>query len=395
MAQIFTDAEQKSVAICEICGQEGGMTKRIAVEWQVLLEEDAWDDDEAVVPSPPTQTIRPVKRSLREAAGLMALLLALVGYGLWSSGSVLAAQAGDGDSHRPALSADRLAGQSRQVILTEHLRIYAAGADVATVQADAAALEAAYVGTFAAVGAPLLHGGGAPDGRFVVVVAGDSLGEWDTARGTVYLPSPALQSAAGGWSDGALLRQSWAIALAERAAREAGIVHDVPVGWQPLLGGLRLRLLRRAGGPLAAGVDEIVAWRYGEAGAALPSESRVRICDAFALWQRTPLDFGLPVACGPADAADLPLSPPPRTLSALGLPEAGWSIERETEGSLHSPADSARSLALALLIEQTVEVYGPDSLPRLLAAPAEYDSWETLFPAVYGESVAYFVLRIP
>lgn len=370
------------------------MTKRIAVEWQVLLDEDAWDDDEAVVPPPPTQAIRPVKRSLREAAGLMALLLALVGYGLWSSASVLAAQAGHANSLRPALSADRLAAASRQVILTEHLRIYAAGVDVATVQAGAAALEALYAETFAAVGAPLLHGKGAPDGRFIVLVAGDALGEWDATRGTVGLPSPALQSApAGKWSDGALLRQSWAIALAERATREAGAVHEVPVGWQPLLGGLRLWLLWRAGGPLSEGREEIIAWRYDEADAVLSDASRSRICETFALWQRTPLHYGLPVACGPADDAALPLSPPPRTLSDLGLPEAGWSIERETDGSFHSPGDSARSLALALLIAQAVEVYGPESLPRLLAALGEYASWETLVPAVYGESIAYFVLR--
>lgn len=370
------------------------MTKRIAVEWQVLLEEDAWDDDEAVVPPPPTQTIRPVKRSVREAAGLMALLLALVGYGLWSSASVLAAQAGDANSLRPALSADRLAAASRQVILTEHLRIYAAGVDVATVQASAAALEGLYAETFAAMGAPLVHGADAPDGRFVVVVAGDTLGEWDGARGAVSLPSPALQSAgAGRWSNGDLLRQSWAIALAERAAREAGAIHDVPEGWQPLLGGLRLWLLWRAGGPLAEGREEIVAWRYGPTGAPLPDESRTRICQDFALWQRTPLHYGLAVSCGPANAAGLVLAAPPRSLSALGLPEAVWSIERETEGTFRSTGDGARSLALALLIQQTVEVYGPESLPRLLAALAEHDSWETLIPAVYGESIAYFVMR--
>lgn len=369
------------------------MAAQIDVKWHVLLDENLWDSaNPAFPPARKGVAVRGDRHSLREKAGLLALLLALLAYGLWNSLAALAAQAESAQTFFPQLSADRLAAASRQVVLTEHLRIYAAGVDVATAQAQAAALERLYAETFAAVGVPLTHGSDAPDGRFVLSVAGNSLGAWDAAGGAVRLPSPARQSsAAGRWSDSALLRQSWAIALAEQAAREAGAVHDVPAGWQPLLGGLRLWMLWNAGGPLAESRAAIVEWLYGGGGQSqMAAADAAQICAAFALWQQSPLHYGIPLACGSADDAAIPPLAPPAALADLHLPEGVWDSVAEEKDGGPSVKVRARTVALALLIEYAVESYGRETLATFLAALGEHKSWETLIPAVYGVTAGEF-----
>ncbi|MBI3960510.1 MAG: hypothetical protein HY328_16995 [Chloroflexi bacterium] len=360
------------------------MTTRIAVEWQVLLDEDGWDGE---VTLPPLASTRPARshRAFVEIGGLLCLLLALAGYALWNTGRVSAAHSA-AVSYYAAASADRLALHRGQIVTSEHLRIRALGADVAVVAALAEELDALYVETFAAVGVPPIHGTGAPDGRLSVLVQGTDGIKWDSARGQVTLPSPALLSAPGGWKESDLLRQSWVIALMDQAVYEAGIVHDVPAGWQPMLGGLRLWLLWQAGGPLAESREEIVRWRYGAAGTAVPGDSLTSICQTFSVWHLSPLDYSVPLACGPADRSGLPLSKAPDTLAGLGLPEAVWSNESEQDQPSGQSSSADRSVALALLIDYAAERYGVETLPALLAGLARYDSWETLIPAVYGVS---------
>ncbi len=367
------------------------MKKQIAVEWQILLDENEWDFSEPALPPGPTESVPSRARySFREVAGLLSVLLVLAGYGLWSSGSVLAAQAGETHSLHPALSADRLAGAGRQVILTEHLRIGASGADVALVAALAEELEALYVDTLAAVGVPPSHGAGAPDGRLSVLVQGTDAINWDTGRGQVTLPSPALLPRPGQWQQADLLRQSWVVALVDQAVYEAGVVHDIPAGWQPLLGGLRLWLLWDAGGPLAESREEIVRWRHSRAGAAVPGDFLTSICRTFSVWHLSPLDYSLPLACGPADRSGLRLSPAADTFAGLGLPEAVWSSEKEENQPSGPQRSNARAVALALLIDYATDTYGQEALPVLLTGLTRHDGWAALIPAVYGVSAEAF-----
>jgi hypothetical protein len=307
------------------------MAAQISVEWQVLLEDDAWNRDEAL-PQPREATVASkagAGHSLAALAGTLCLLLMLAGYALWNTGQAMAVHPSTASIGQAALSADRLAAKRGRSLNTEHLRINARGSDVAAVVAMAEELDAFYVNIFAAVGVQPTHGTGAQDGRFVVFVQGTETSGWHAGNSSATLPSPSLLPAPTGMADRALLRQSWAIALADQAAYEAGVAHRVPVGWRPLLGGLRLWLLWDAGGPLAESREEIVRWRYAVDEESASPDELAQICQTFALWHLTPLGYSLPLACGPAERSGLVLSTAPDTLAELGLPEDGWSSEME------------------------------------------------------------------
>ena len=198
------------------------------------------------------------------------------------------------------------------------------------------------------------------------------------------------------------MRQSWVIALADQAIYEAGVMHEVPVSWQPLLGGLRLWLLWQADGPLTESRKNIIRWRFGNEDTSFPMEGPPHICQTFAIWRLSPLNYSLPLACGPADSSNLRLSSAPTTLIELGLPEAVWGIEDDQTQLFGSHNSNAGPVALALLIEYAVERYGEETLPVLLTTLDKHNSWETLIPAVYEvetgefeagwrESIAYFI----
>ena len=48
------------------------------------------------------------------------------------------------------------------------------------------------------------------------------------------------------------------------------------------------------------------------------------------------------------------------------------------------------SIALATVIEYAAATYGPETIPRLLAAASEHTSWQTLIPAVFAMPAADF-----
>jgi hypothetical protein len=49
-----------------------------------------------------------------------------------------------------------------------------------------------------------------------------------------------------------------------------------------------------------------------------------------------------------------------------------------------------QTVALATLVEYAVATYGRERLPTLVAGLGQYESWETLIPAVYGVSPVEF-----
>jgi len=134
------------------------MAAPIAVEWQVLLEDEAWAEGETVL-FPLTRVPFPARsgRSPKEITGVFCLLLMLIGYALWNSRQVMATQA---NATAPALAAASSSG----TLLTEHLRISARGPDVAMVAAISEELDALYTQIFSAVGVQPTHGADAPDG---------------------------------------------------------------------------------------------------------------------------------------------------------------------------------------------------------------------------------------
>lgn len=358
------------------------------VQWQVLLDDDAWEDL-----SPPDASVAdfgphvPARRSPRAWRGLLLslLLLPVVLLIVWSAETSRPARASAFHT-APAGSADRLAAQSRAVILTEHLRIYATGADVATVQANADALEALYREIYAAFGLAVEAESGAPDGRLSLHLARENEVAWQRAGGGVALPSPAYLGENGAWDAAHLLRQGWTLALIRRAIWPAGDRHRVPAGWLPLLHGAQLWLLWDSGGPLAQGKEEIVAWLYAEDGRPLADGVAQEMCRVYRLWGRSPLDLSIPIGCPPGHQAIFFALPIPHKLSAFGLPED----ENDPEAYSRLWTGQAQNVALALLIQYAAEQYGRQTIPSLLAALKDHTSWQTLIPAVFGVSPAEF-----
>ncbi|MBI3959862.1 MAG: hypothetical protein HY328_13710 [Chloroflexi bacterium] len=331
-------------------------------------------------------------RFLLQWGGLLCLFLLVVGYTLWDS-----AAAGSPESLPPrtlpiaaARSADALAAQSRDTTLTEHLRIYTSGPDVAVVAAGAQEMESVDEAIHAALGLPPNRAVGAPDGRLFVIVQGQQRAQWDGAAGRVFLPSPERLANSTPETQATLLRQSWAIALGEQAVLEAGAHHRLPYRWLPFLSGLRLWLLWDGGGPLTVGKERIVAWLAQPERKGLSLEDVVDICRAFAFWRLSPLDYAIPVGCDQSGYFMPSPVPLPTQLSAL----APIYPPKDSLDDQYTPAQTIESkayaIALALLIQYAAERYGRQTLPVLLAALQEHDGWDTLIPAVYGVSAQEF-----
>jgi hypothetical protein len=50
----------------------------------------------------------------------------------------------------------------------------------------------------------------------------------------------------------------------------------------------------------------------------------------------------------------------------------------------------AQTVALAMLVEYAAATYGRERLPALVTGLGQYESWETLIPAVFDVSTAEF-----
>lgn len=364
------------------------MAGKSRLDWQVLLSDEAWAEvPEAPAPSGDAVGERahgPRAHAWRGIVLPLLLLLVVVAF-VWDGGNGGRATA-FGVRAVPALSADRLAARTRGVILTEHLHIHAAGADLATVQANAEALEAMYADLYAALGLAVEADPGAPDGRLQVVLGAENAVVWHRVGGRVALPSPGYLAAGETWDASDLLRQGWQVALLDGAVWDAGAVHAIPEGWLPVLHGLRLWLLWDAGGPLAEGRQEIVAWLSTKEPDRLPESAAMELCRRYGLWGRSPLDYSIPVGCTPVYNAVPFTLPVEIRLYPLGLPESPG----DPESLSRIWVNQARNLSLALFIQYAADNYGRQSIPDLLAALKEHNSWRTLIPAVFAVSVEEF-----
>ena len=66
---------------------------------------------------------------------------------------------------------------------------------------------------------------------------------------------------------------------------------------------------------------------------------------------------------------------------------AGASSRARSVAWLHQ---AGRRVALATLVEYVVATYGRERLPALVAGLGQYESWDTLLPAVFGVSATEF-----
>jgi hypothetical protein len=373
------------------------MAKSPAVSWHVLLEDEDWDTAEEVhaVPTdrpPVLPPSHPTRKRALQTIGLLFVLLFLSGYGFWESAQALQHPAGPTVSQPPPISADLLAAQARRILLTEHLRFDASGGDIAIVATALAEMEANYLDVFAAVGLFPTHGEDAPDGRLLVALRGMGAPVWGRAAGRVTLPSPTDLAAPAGTNRQELLRQAWQLALIDEVSRDVAEAYEIPPGWLPLLGGLRLWLLREGGGPVGVAWDEVTARLYGAGGRHLTPNDIAELCDQYAAWNLAPIDLSIPLNCNAAVDGGAYLISLPVTLAALGLPET-FENSFTQDSSSGVMTSTGRRVGLALLFEYMVERYGGDSLPVLLGALARHETWDTLVPAVYGVSIEEFEER--
>jgi hypothetical protein len=208
------------------------------------------------------------------------------------------------------------------------------------------------------------------------------------------VPSPAVYWAPVELTDADLLAQSIALPLIEQVLAQAREHHAIGSVWLPLLDGLRLWQVWDLDLPLAAWREEIVQWLYVDLPALEPGQVSVQperygaLCAAHKLWLPVPFQLNIPLLCGrPAwEAQFLRVGRAlPTRLDEL--------VSRSLAESLFDPPPAShpgQAVALATLIEYAAATYGRERLPTLVAGLGQYDSWDTLLPAVYGVSPAEF-----
>jgi hypothetical protein len=223
---------------------------------------------------------------------------------------------------------------------------------------------------------------------------------WFDASDSIRVPSPALYVAPVELTDAELLAQSIALPLLQYVLAQARERHAVGQSWQPLLDSLRLWQMWDSDLPLAAWREEVVTWLYADLPATRPGQAIVlperytALCAAHKLWMPSPMQMNIPLLCAEVDWEALLLSAwgwygPLTHLEQLVVPLRPGEYLEEPD-SLRWVRHPGHTVALATLIEYAVATYGRDRLPVLVAGLGQYDSWDTLLPAVFGVSAAEF-----
>jgi hypothetical protein len=221
---------------------------------------------------------------------------------------------------------------------------------------------------------------------------------WFGAPKQIVAPSPARYRAPVELTDSELLAQSLALPLFEHVLAQAHKRHPIPTTWLPLKSALRLWQLWDLDLPLAAWREDVVKWIYSDLPAGPPGQLGVlppryrELCAAHTLWLLSPLQIHVPLYCTDQDQTLWyfywrEVFDPPVRLAQLAAP-----VDREVALSSDMPPISPpdQTIALATLIEYAVVTYGRERLPVLVAGLGQYDSWDTLLPAVFGVSATEF-----
>lgn len=117
------------------------------------------------------------------------------------------------------------------------------------------------------------------------------------------------------------------------------------------------------------------------------------LCTAHNLWMASPAQIGTLLWCHRLEqetslfwwsqfVPPIHLAQLTESLSPNGYREPSHGTEMVTY--------PGQTVALATLLEYAVATYGRGRLPVLVAGLGQYESWETLIPAVYGISPAAF-----
>jgi hypothetical protein len=210
--------------------------------------------------------------------------------------------------------------------------------------------------------------------------------QWD-AEEQVVVPSPAVYLAPPTYTDEEILAQAVALSLVDsllaEMAREVQFNHAYEV-----LAGLRLWETMDAGLALSEGSDRLVgaymdAEAFVDMAVAAPIGQMRELCATYGVWMISPLAIGVPVDCEGGRAISLVygcLLNPVQIPTSMGF--ATYEAELDFFGT--QPAQWGKTLFFSTVVDYSVTAYGRESLPALVAALDEHESWKTLVPAVYG-----------
>lgn len=272
--------------------------------------------------------------------------------------------------------------------------------DAAVVMAVAAPIERLYTTMRRNVGLPITPN---PEPLIIDVLVTETPGHaalWFGASKRIIVPSPAVYWAPVELTDAELLIQSIALPLLDDVIGKAAAYYGLGSGRQPMLRGVRLWQIWDLDLPLAVWRTAVVSWLYrklpvdGAHQDALLPDRYQEICATHQIWMLSPLQIDIPLSCidGKLEYRhfSLPGVREPLThlnqIVMLALPNEDsvrWS-------GVEHLYPQGQTVGLATVIEYAVVTYGRERLPALLAGLGQYDSWETLLPAVYGVSSAEF-----
>jgi hypothetical protein len=222
---------------------------------------------------------------------------------------------------------------------------------------------------------------------------------WFDVPERIIVPSPAIYLAPVELTDEELLAQSIVLPLIEKVLAQASEQAQLDPVWRPLAQGLRLWQLWDLALPLAAWREEVVTWIYADLptsrldqGFVLPDQY-TELCADHKLWISSPAEIQIPLLCTEVSWESFYLSPwgwyePLIHLDQLDVPLR--PREYLEEMSSHHVRHPGQTVALATLIDYAVTTYGHERLPVLVAGLGQYDTWETLLPAVFDVSPATF-----
>jgi hypothetical protein len=214
------------------------------------------------------------------------------------------------------------------------------------------------------------------------------------ASDSIIVPSPARYLAPAELTDAELLAQSIALPLLGHVLTEAREHYAINPAWQPMVSGLHLWQVWDLDLPLAAWREVVVKWLYADLGVADVRQPSMRpdrytdLCAVHKLWLVAPTQINIPLLCAEQAWEYQYFSSwhsldPATHLNQIKLPTPQYDQAEERR-------DRGQAMVLATLIEYAVATYGRERLPMLVAGLSQYDSWETLLPAVFGVSAAAF-----
>ena len=212
------------------------------------------------------------------------------------------------------------------------------------------------------------------------------------------IASPAVYRVPVELTDADLLAQSIALPLLDQVIVQAGERYPIDSVWQPMLRGVRLWQVWDLDLPLAVWQKAVVQWLYldlpaSRSRAAVLPDRYAELCATHKLWLPSPMQINIPLLCAEQDWEEMNFAmwgPRDRLtrLAQLAVPGRPGSYRGSSDrNQVHHPG---QTVALATLIEYAVTTYGRERLPVLMVGLGQYDTWETLLPAVYGVSPTEF-----